>query len=199
MWRFMNQDKTFNCRESLTPSSGYGLWPPSPAAEVRPLHSVVSQRFIIIRFIFSSFIYLSLSISELLRIWMTPHINSDPVIHGPGLYREGRWSAMFKGNVNWKSSLLTLLGITTPVETLASAKTCLSGSAERLSKLPSHLAAPCQPEMIKCLLITALSCYKSLSARHRPASSLNEIASRSEPLTLCFQNHFSFNQACQRR
>lgn len=89
--------------------------------------------------------------------------------------------------------------MTAPFETSASAKTCLSGSAERLSKLPSHLAAPCQPETIKHLLLTALYCHERLSARHRSAGSLHEVAAWSEPLTPRFQNRFSFNQACQRR
>ena len=86
-----------------------------------------------------------------------------------------------------------------PFETSASAKTCLSGTEERLSKLPSHLAAPCQPETIKHLLLTAFYCCESLSARHRSAGSLNEVAAWSEPLIPYFQNDFSFNQACQRR
>ena len=149
-------------------------------------------------FIFTSFIYLSLSNSELLQIWMTPCINSDPTICGPGLYAWGKWFATFKRITNWKSSLLTLLGTTAPFETSASAKTCLSGGEERLSKLSSGLAAPCQPEMIKDLLLTALYCYESLSARHTSDGSLNEVAAWSKPLTPCFQNHFSFNQACQR-
>lgn len=89
--------------------------------------------------------------------------------------------------------------MTAPFETSASAKTCLSGSAERLSKLPSHLAAPCQPETIKHLLLTALHCYESLGARHRSAGSLSEVAAWSEPPIPCFQTHFSYNQACQRR
>lgn len=149
--------------------------------------------------VFHPFIYLRLSNSELLEIWIAPRINSDPIICGRGLYMWGRWSATFKESTNGKSSLLTLLGATAPFETSASAKTCLSGSAERLSKLSSCLAAPCQTETIKHLLLTTLYCCKNLSARHRPAGFLNEEAAWSEPLTPCFQNHLSFNQPCQKR
>jgi len=92
-----------------------------------------------------------------------------------------------------------LLGTTALFETSASVKTYLPGSTERLSKLPSHLAAPCQPETIKHLLLTALHSYKKLNASHRWAGSLSEVASWSEPLTSCFRKHFSFNQACQRQ
>lgn len=41
---------------------------------------------LLLMFIFPSFIYLSLNSSELSEIWMTPSINSEPVICGPGLY-----------------------------------------------------------------------------------------------------------------
>lgn len=146
-------------------------------------------------FIFSSFIYPILSNSELLQIWITPLTipyiltNSDPTICG--LYMWGRFCAMLRGNPNWKFLLNFLLAMTG--FSFSNLSICTDLSFQRCRKaFPSVLAAPCKPERIKHLLLTAL-----LLPEPQSSPSRGEAAAWAEPLTSCFQSHFSLNQPCQ--
>lgn len=97
----------------------------------------------------------------------------------------GRFCNTLQGNPIWKF-LLALPGMTGC--SFSNLIICTDLSFQRCRK--AFQAAPCQPERIKHLLLTALPESQSSPSR-------NEAAAWAEPLTSFFQSHFSLNQPCQ--